>query len=374
MDFGFEIIFPLIITMPPREAPPPTPPPPPRLPTTREIAEASGFHQSTVSYALRGNAKIPPKTRDRILQIAHELGWRPNALASAYMSQLRMQRPPSFQASLGFLNTHLTSNRPNDWLRHQWRNFHGARARAAELGYTVESFWLHEPGLNPLRFQSILDNRNIIGVIVPERYGASKTLEKLDWVRYTPVALEFSLEAPWMDRVCAHNTQGFQLALRQIGELGYRRIGVLASHQYDRVLDNAILCAVAYAKLFWHRDLEIIYLEFEEPGPAAVPAIQSWLQREKPEIVLGEVFVMQAITGMGWSIPKDIAFASLDTGPDFPEIAGYDHRHDEQGRAAVDMVVGRLLRNERGPPPTARCLMIDGAWQNGASAPGRRSA
>ena len=56
----------------------------PRVPTMQDIADASGVSQSTVSRVLTGapNAiPINPATRDRILEIAKQMRYRPNPLA-----------------------------------------------------------------------------------------------------------------------------------------------------------------------------------------------------------------------------------------------------------------------------------------------------
>jgi LacI family transcriptional regulator len=342
-------------------------------PTTREIALACGCNQSSVSRALRGNLKVSPERRAEIQRVARDMGWRANALASAYMAQIRTQRPPSYQATIGFLNTHPTSNRPGDWLMHQVRNLEGARQRAATLGFEVESFWLNEPGLTVRRLHGILRARGISGLIIPKRQSQSPALEAMTWERYAAVALEFSLSVPLMTRVATHSTHGFDLVFRKAAELGYRRIGVVVSEDYDRSLDHGVHFPMAYAREFWsaRMGLEICRYDFAEPMPEAMPRIQRWLRETRPEMVLGEDIAWRAIQDMGWHVPTNVAFMNIDWSPEYPLIAGYNHRHDLQGAAAVDLVVGRLLQNDLGVPDVPRCLMIEGTWVDGPSAPPR---
>jgi len=57
---------------------------PPRIPTMQDIADAAGVSQSTVSRVLTGapNAiPINPATRERILEVARQMRYRPNPLA-----------------------------------------------------------------------------------------------------------------------------------------------------------------------------------------------------------------------------------------------------------------------------------------------------
>lgn len=53
--------------------------------TMRDVARAVGVSQATVSYVLSGKAgsRISPSTRQRVLQVASDLHYRPNAIARA---------------------------------------------------------------------------------------------------------------------------------------------------------------------------------------------------------------------------------------------------------------------------------------------------
>ncbi|HEY6760768.1 MAG TPA: LacI family DNA-binding transcriptional regulator [Baekduia sp.] len=47
----------------------------------REVAAAAGVSVTTVSHALNGKGRLPQETRDRVHEVAQELGYRPNATA-----------------------------------------------------------------------------------------------------------------------------------------------------------------------------------------------------------------------------------------------------------------------------------------------------
>ncbi len=57
----------------------------PKRPTIADIARRAGVSTGAVSYALNGRAGVSVSTRDRIVQIADEIGWRPNISARALM-------------------------------------------------------------------------------------------------------------------------------------------------------------------------------------------------------------------------------------------------------------------------------------------------
>lgn len=53
-----------------------------------EVARVSGFSSTTVSNALSGKGRVAPATRERILAVAHDLGYRPHA-AAAHLARKR---------------------------------------------------------------------------------------------------------------------------------------------------------------------------------------------------------------------------------------------------------------------------------------------
>jgi LacI family transcriptional regulator len=63
---------------------------PDRRPTLAEVAAAAGVSSSTVSRALDGNSRIPAVTRQRVLDVASELGFTPNISARSLRTQSSM--------------------------------------------------------------------------------------------------------------------------------------------------------------------------------------------------------------------------------------------------------------------------------------------
>ncbi|MTJ04744.1 MAG: LacI family DNA-binding transcriptional regulator [Sediminimonas qiaohouensis] len=60
---------------------------PPRPLTLRDVSEASGVSEMTVSRVLRGKGDVSPATRERVLAAAKALGYVPNKIAGALASQ-----------------------------------------------------------------------------------------------------------------------------------------------------------------------------------------------------------------------------------------------------------------------------------------------
>jgi LacI family gluconate utilization system Gnt-I transcriptional repressor len=67
--------------------PPYLPPDQTRALTLRDVSEASGVSEMTVSRVLRNRADVSPATRDKVLAAAKALGYVPNKIAGALASQ-----------------------------------------------------------------------------------------------------------------------------------------------------------------------------------------------------------------------------------------------------------------------------------------------
>lgn len=297
------------------------------------------------------------------------MGWKPNAFASAYMAQLRTQRPPGYQATLAFLTAHPTSPHIKDLPGHVVRHFNGATQQAAKAGYALSPIWLHEPGMTGRRLNGILRSRNIHGIIISHLLKPTHVFDDFDWSEVAPVALGFSLSKPDLDRVAVRSTQGFDLVLRQALTMGYRKIAVVVSYDYDRRQDHGLLFPTSFAQLHWQPAGTIQSFCFPQAEPSVIPEIQAWLRKNRPQIVLGEGILLEAIRDMGWRIPEDVAYMSVDRGPEYPHIAGLNQRHELHGVVATDLVVGQLLQNRRGLPEVPRCVSVQACWAPGDTAP-----
>ena len=55
--------------------------------TLRDVSEASGVSEMTVSRVLRGRGDVSEATREKVLKAANELGYVPNKIAGALASQ-----------------------------------------------------------------------------------------------------------------------------------------------------------------------------------------------------------------------------------------------------------------------------------------------
>ena len=166
----------------------------PKRVSIRTIAKRAGVHHSTVSLAMRKHPSIPAATRERILKIADELGYRPDPMMSALSAYRREIRAPKYRATIAWLT--------NFAGRDEWKQYYsfreifdGANERAAQLGYKLDPFWLREAGMTVERATRVLTARNISGLLIAPQ-GRSHARLRLDWSRFSSVAIGYTLTRP----------------------------------------------------------------------------------------------------------------------------------------------------------------------------------
>jgi len=233
---------------------------PASAPTMHEIAERAGVGKATVSLALRDDPRLRPETRRRIQKLAAKMGYRTNATVAALMAQLRASRTPKYQSTLGFLNVS-PNPKPLTGLNtfHEWVK--GCHDRAVKLGYGLDAFWLHEPGISPARLAGILESRNIRGLIIAAQLDRSSLPEELDviWQRFACVIV--GMRSSWPPLNFASNDQ-FATSLHAFQRLwhyGYRRIGLVLSPDLDAMVERR------FSAGYWAAHESI-------PEPARIPS------------------------------------------------------------------------------------------------------
>lgn len=338
----------------------------------QDIADQVGVSRATVSLALRNHPSIPPVTRERIRRVADGLGYRPNPLISALMRHQREGGPPRpTHLALGIVI--------NFSKRGPWRSYlsedllTGAAARAAKRGYRLEEFWLGDMGVNGSRLSKILAQRAIPGFIVAPLPAAHGHL-RLDWARFSAVAIGYSLVRPALHRVSTNRFQAMCLAMRRLRRLGYARVGLALPVNQDARVDHQWASA-----FLWEQ-------RQASPRQRVAPLLvrdQDWTERrfrrwvgaQRPDVVLGHQAEVAAwLAKLRDEGGDPVGFVHLWNPDPSGTYAGIYHSPPAIGAAAVDMLVELVQRNERGAPDAPHTLLLDSVWRDGATLrPGKPS-
>lgn len=335
------------------------PPAPTHRVTMRDIAQKLGMHHTTVSLALRDSTLLKEATKAKVRDAATALGYRPDPMLSALNFYRQSKHPSAFQAVIGWIDN--WKGEPGKLLKNPtYRAYHeGARARAAELGYAVEIFRMQEKGMTPRRMQRIFKARNVGGVLVAPQERPGNYLG-IDFADICALAFGFSYQ-PWgLNLITARHEQIMDLIIENIHRLGYRRPGYCVLPESDSGTNFTWISR-------WNYFLSVY------PGMTVLPRIEAldratlgqWITDNKPDVLVGFGDLLAKVRSLGYSVPGDMGFVSIATGPEVSRTSGVDQNDFLIGRTAVDVLVGMIHRNEKGLPKVPILTFVNCAWREG---------
>ncbi len=333
---------------------------------TRAIAAACGVSHVTVSRALRDSPNVSPDTKARVLAAARRLGYRPNPLVQAFAAQARRGRAVQASCNLAWLVSEPSHRHaPRPWIRPY---LEGARARAHELGYTLDSD-LDAHDLTDVQLSRVLRARGIRAVLIPH-------LAWFDRLPYQDPALvtvgigENPVPSP-MHTVLPDYFRNLTRAFDHLLALGYRRIGY-CEHLFQTVLSQG----AEWGAFLWNQQRlpatrRLPPLTGLRPGVRAAERADRerflrWFEKHRPDVLLTTAYhVADYLAHAGLRAPADVGLAHLSLADETPGWSGIDHNPRGLGAAAVDLASAHLLRNEGGIPVLPKFSRLPGLWVHG---------
>ena len=182
--------------------------------TMTDIAERAGVSRSAVSFVLnnRPNSGIPEATRQRIIEMATELGYRPNQLARAVASgKTRM---------IGYL-----VSEPN--YEPSWKTIMGALAEAEALGFTLKVLSVTRETFVERVHQCV--ELRLGGIVASLLGGHHFVFEETNRAQIPVAVVDPGVAQPFGANVLADDAIGLKAAIEHLRGLGHRRIGFISS-------------------------------------------------------------------------------------------------------------------------------------------------
>jgi LacI family transcriptional regulator len=179
----------------------------------KDIAKLAGVSISTVSYALNGSPKVTEETAAKILAIAKELNYVPNAAARSLKKR-----------ETKIIGVFLT----NYGGAFYGQLLQGIQDALSSKGYEM----IVCGGKESHRF---IPERMIDGAIVLDYFFSSQELLKHAEAGHKIVVMDRELEHPNINQVLLHNKSGATLAIDHLIEKGHRKIYAVAGPEgsYD---------------------------------------------------------------------------------------------------------------------------------------------
>ena len=330
--------------------------------TLTTIARAAGVSVSAVSYALRNHPKIPRPTALRIQRLARRLGYKTHPAVAALMSHIRSARQPRYAEKIAFVWVEADPTDSNASFNRQI--VAGARARAEQLGYQMEEFWLTTPGMTPRRLSEILKARGIAGIVFSACDRKTGIQLEMDWSAHAAAIIGNARWEPELHRAGHYHFLGMRRVLQELARRGYERpvafLEEVVNERASRAWEAAFLAyhPIPYdARRFLRRFLEL--------DPAAT---RKWLQRIRPDaIIVSKPMFVAPLRRLAAELGQAPGFAVLDLLGQRGKLAGIDPGHRLVAANAVDLVMSQLYHNERGVPAEPKKLLFEGHWIEGHS-------
>jgi LacI family transcriptional regulator len=331
----------------------------------RQLAAQLGVSRTTVSLALRNSPVVAPATQERIIRAARQAGYHPNVLVSALMTQVRRKKVRFRGEIIAFLTGYKTEN--------HWKQMPSlvgglasAQERANQLGLRLDPFWMGEGGRNSRQLARILYSRGVRGSILAPLPDGVTSLD-LNWDRHPVVAWGFSFLGKDLTRVTHSNFDGMSIAYAKLRTFGHRRIGMVLQKDQDESQNHHWLSGFLTSKyLLGGGNLTPLILN----DPYDTKKFYNWFDKQKPDAVIS-VFPNRSLDWMtqrGIDVPGDVSYVNLDVDDSTQgRMAGINQGFVTIGEMAVELLVGKLLRNDFGIPKVPSVTLVKGHWVDGST-------
>jgi DNA-binding LacI/PurR family transcriptional regulator len=310
-----------------------------RAPNIRDVARLAGVSYQTVSRVLNNSEALRPSTKERVLEVIDQLGYRPNQAARALVT--------SRSRTIGVLTSQTAHYGPGTTLS-------AIEEAARDAGYVLSTTSLATSDYDSIRDRlEYLVSQSVEGIVViAPQVRVFDAIRELD-IRVPLVTVDSTQRG---DRsLSVDQVTGARLATRHLIDLGHRHILHLAGPQdwidaearMRGFVDEVVDCdLVAYPPILgdWTADFgHYVGRELlQRGGFTAVFAAND-------QMALG---LLHAFQEGGLEVPRDVSVVGFD---DIPEAAHYwppltTVRQDfhQIGRRSLALLLGELS-GSRGP-------------------------
>jgi LacI family transcriptional regulator, galactose operon repressor len=308
--------------------------------TITDVAKAANVHASTVSRVLNGRAELSllPETRERVINAATRLGYRPSALARG----LRMRRT----FTLGMLVPDITNPVFPNIIK-------GVEGAAHARGYHLILCNTDDSYEREASYLRVLREWRVDGILIASSSTADSTIAELRREKTSFVLLNSASRASDDLAVAPDNRQGVSAALDHLIQLGHRRIGLIAAPQTTMTGQERLLAARAALRrhhLAQEDALVAVADSFSEASGYRA-ARRLLLDAEPPTAIFGanDLIALGAIRlarEIGLAVPADLSVVGFNDIPQSelfdPPLTTVHVPQEEMGVLAAALLIDHL--------------------------------
>jgi DNA-binding LacI/PurR family transcriptional regulator len=310
-----------------------------RTVTMQDIAHLSGVSQSTVSRVLNDTTTAVPiaaETRERVLEAADRLGYRPNPLARGLRGAktmligiiVREIADPFFAPAVEAVSV-----------------------RARERRHNVMLGSAHSRADDAIELHAVLETRHCDAIIVlGDMRDQPRLLDDLAAATVPVVALWQGGPLPGVVTVSVDNRAGVLAALDHLASLGHRRLGFIGGSAHGDVRERRAAFVDGLAEMGLTLEPEHIVPAVTDPAAGAeafrrlmaVPVPPTAIVTATDNLAIG---VLHAAHALGMDIPAAVSVVGFDDIPlaafTAPPLTTVHNPIIEMASRAVDIAIDR---------------------------------
>ena len=340
------------------------------LPTIKDVAQAAEVHFTTVSMALRGDPRVRPETRKRILAAALRTGYQRNPVSNALSLRRRTARAAAIIPRIAYLANRSPENGfySRDYISNLLQ---GAKEKALTLGYEFEVLFVDKGHHDSRSLHHYLKTHAIHGFIIgafePDRSGL-----KLKWDDFCIVQIDSRHFQPSFNFVSHDQMHAVRLAFQNLRRLGYRRVGLAVGAIDEIVTANLPGCGYLLETSSVRVDDRVKPLLFppDVSMSAAAKIAADWIKKEAVDAVICNWTYIPRLLRMG-RVPSHVACACMCLQEGIPNVAGVVSNTELVGSQLTSMLAALLQSESYGIPSIPTSTYVEGFWHDGPSAPPR---
>lgn len=334
-------------------------------PTMQDIADRLGYCRSTISLALRNHPSIPVETQQLVRQTAEQMGYRPNPMVSALMSQLHAPR------GAGATTFALITKFPMPILKRNANDFYSILARsiydtAEKFGFSVDEFPTGTGTLSAKRLTQIMTSRGIFGAILFPGHLSPTEYPEIDWSQFSLVMVGYGVRNSRFHQIASDYLHDMDLAVAKLKELGYRRIGCAIASAVDESTDKG------WSSRYFTYQHTLPPRQRLELSPSEGPHVLkepflAWMRKNKPDaVIISDPQLLGWLKAAGYRIPENLGVLNI-VQREKNAVSGVDPNTKDVGATAVETLIQQLQTNQKGLPRVPHLVLVKGLWVEGAT-------
>jgi LacI family transcriptional regulator, fructose operon transcriptional repressor len=312
------------------------------MPSIKDVAKKAGFSVATVSRVFSNEPYVRPEVRNLVMQVADELGYRPNRIASSLRKR---------------------SSRVIGLLIPDIRNpifVEIARAIEDVANSQNMSIFLCNTDENPAKEQMYLEtllDELVAGIILAPTQENIETFELILKSGTPIISVDRRIHGAAIDCVLSDNAQSAQLLTNQLIGNGYTHIGAVFGLE-NSTTGRERLQGFEAAMRENNLEIDPDFVQFIHPAEVeAEELVSQWLSSENcpkalftgnSRITLGAI---NAIMKAQLSIPNDISLVGFDDAAWMPVVGSgitvISQPTYEIGRTAAELLYQRMSEPSR---------------------------